>query len=84
MSSESSFLSITSWDEKLNIISEWQTSFTPLNLDEGACAICGQATPVQKLHEISPLQAMLQILQNDSLPPHVLPDVYDIELYQGA
>ena len=82
--SETSFPSITCWDEKLNLISEWQTNFASSNLVEGACAVCGWATPVQKLHRLSPSQEMLRILRNNSLPSHVLPDAYNVQLYQGA
>ena len=56
----------------------------PSGFAEGACAVCGWSTPRQQLHLLSPSREMLRMLRNNCLPAHVLPDAYNVELYEGA
>ena len=78
------YLNHDSWNEKLEIISEWQTTMEPSGFAKGTCAVCGWSTPHQQLHLLSPSWEMLQMLQNNCLLVHVLPDAYNVELYEGA
>ncbi|KAN0081624.1 hypothetical protein V8E55_009248 [Tylopilus felleus] len=73
-----------SFDQKKQIIREWQERMEPENFVESVCAVCAWSFPRKTLMKIVPTQPMLHVLRNEYLPAHVLPNTYDFEVYGHA
>jgi hypothetical protein len=81
---ETSFPQIKGFDEKLQIIREWQEVMAPSRFVESACAVCAWSYPPSELSTVQPSTTVLKLLRNDCLPAHVLPASYDIKVYSRA
>ena len=73
-----------SYDDKVDIIREWQEAMNPDNLTRGVCAVCAQVFEQKYLHHVTPTVEMLNALRNERLPEETQPSTYDFELYHRA
>jgi len=78
------FLVLKMFEQKKEIIREWQETMDPRRFVETACAVCAWGYPSFELEEIQPSVPILRVLQNDCLPSQLLPTVYDNTLYRKA
>ena len=72
------------FEEKLEIIRQWQATMNPEALTRGVCAVCAQEFEDCLLYDVMPNEQMLVLLRNECLPVKTLPSMYDFQLYHCA
>ena len=75
---------VRSFDDKAEIIRQWQAVMDPEKLTRGVCAVCARVFDACSLHDVTPNEEMLVQLRNDLLPVKTRPSTYDFELYHRA
>ena len=75
---------LRSFDNKAEIIRQWQGAMDPEKLTRGVCAVCAQVFDELLLHDVVPDEKMLVLLRNECLPIQTIPSTYDFELYHRA
>ncbi|KAG2079451.1 uncharacterized protein F5147DRAFT_749549 [Suillus discolor] len=78
------FPSIRTFEEKRDIIMQFQAEMSPEALKQGACAVCAHNLLISDLHCVDIHKVPLHLLHNDCLPEHMLPHSYDLEMYSRA
>ncbi|KAG1784390.1 uncharacterized protein HD556DRAFT_1435457 [Suillus plorans] len=78
------FPTVLSFNDKSDIICEWQQKMSPESLKRGCCAVCAHNVCTQELCSVEAAKIPLHLLRNDYLPEHTLPCTYDLELYGRA
>ncbi|KAG1905845.1 uncharacterized protein F5891DRAFT_1182904 [Suillus fuscotomentosus] len=81
---EHPFPVLLSFDDKKKIIIEWQQHMSADSLRHSACACCAHNVPVHNLALVKFDDVPLNLLRNDCLPEHTLPNSYALEVYQRA
>ena len=78
------FPPVRTFEEKSEIIHQWQATMNPENLTRGVCAVCAQEFKGCLLYDVMLNEQMLVLLQNECLPVKTLPSMYDFQLYHCA
>ena len=72
------------WEEKVEIIKEWQSRMGHDAYPTAVCAVCAWCVVPSDLADVHPEKFDLTLLCNDCLPAHVLPTTYDRGIYKNA
>ena len=75
------YLPIRSFEDKSEIIQQWQAVMNPEKLTRGVCAVCAQVFEDCLLYDVTPNKQMLRLLRNECLPVKSLPTTYNLQLY---
>jgi hypothetical protein len=72
------------WEEKVDIIKEWQARMGADTFSTAVCAVCAWCVVPSDVADVHPDMFDLTLLCNDCLPQHVLPTTYDWSVYKNA